>query len=54
MQEVERTPIAISVSGSAHIFVLCDDGTVWVSSGGAMWTQQGVAIPGTKAVNKLG
>ena len=54
MQEVERTPIAISATGSANVFVVCDDGTVWVSSGGAGWKQQDTAIPGTKAANKPG
>ena len=49
MDREERTPVAISATGSANIFVVCDDGTVWVSSSGQGWTQQDNAIPGTKA-----
>ncbi len=49
MAKEERTPVGISVNSTANVFVVCDDGTVWVSSGGAVWTQQSVAIPGTKA-----
>ena len=44
----ERKPIAISVAGSKNIFVVCDDGTVWLNFGTG-WTQQGKAVPGTKA-----
>ena len=52
--EEERTPVAITVAASAHIFVVCDDGTIWVSSGGAEWKPQAQPIPGTKAAKEQG
>ena len=45
----KRTPVAMAVTSNANLFVVCDDGTVWVSSGGQGWTQQDKAIPGTEA-----
>ncbi len=50
--EEQRKPIAISVTGMANIYVLCDDGTVWVSISGAEWKLQGQPIPGTSAAKE--